>query len=475
MKRTAGKRLALIAAAALVLGTLAGCGPTGSANNVQQGPAGSANNVNNANAAQPGGNSGSNSSGNTVSPGGQGGNSSANTADPGGQGNIQTPEVPAAVTVSSIEELIEAVKPGASIVIKPGEYNIGEALQAIAKGDVNAFNSSHKYVQIGVCFDGLELVFFDADGLAISGGSRIAADTRLLTSPRQAGVLNFSLCDNITLKNFTAGHTDGGECRGDVILLENSKDAKLENLDLFGCGVYAVNIAGDSSGLTVSWSILRDCSEGAICVADEAVGGRILFENCTLTGSHWGGYFPLSLGTVMSFKNCRFGLHETEYFMFLDHARTEDCEFSEIEVYPEFGPFSPLFMPSEYQETSVSAQELAEAEMWFAYVVHAASADPASDDFTYTPYTDPKTGEASRLAFSFSADGSGSIREFGAAPVAFTWSYGAGTSIIYKTEDGRGGLIEPYIFRDEYDPELSQKWLKIPCGDLTAWVCLVSQ
>lgn len=91
--------------------------------------------------------------------------------------------------VSSVEELVEAIRPQAKIRIEPGYYNLTDYLSEFQNvGDWGAWNDEHEYVQILDTFDGLELVIKNVTELTIEGGSDDPAKTEIVIEPRYAAV-----------------------------------------------------------------------------------------------------------------------------------------------------------------------------------------------------------------------------------------------------------------------------------------------
>lgn len=241
--------------------------------------------------------------------------------------------------VKTAEELVEAVKPGAEILLQTGRLNLSDYLaeQWAQQGD--AWNAAHPHVKLEECFDGVEAVIEDVDGLVLCGGGFMEdnpQDNEIVTDPRYAAVFRFRNCRNITLSDLTMGHTELGECSGNVLDFERCRDVKLFNMDLYGCGVYAVQAVDGSGDFTVNQTMLRDCSCGPLYI--EGCEGFFNFEDCVLTGSESYAYFDGSSQTQLYFHRCSFGSRETEYFSFMDEVTAVDCSWSEnIEVYPDMG------------------------------------------------------------------------------------------------------------------------------------------
>ena len=237
--------------------------------------------------------------------------------------------------VSSTEELINAIKPGAGIIIAPGYYNMSEYLEEL---DPDSFNKSHKYVKLNKNYDGYELVIDDVDDLMISGGYADPDETMIVIDPRYSAVFRFEDCDGLQLNSFTAGHTKTGTCVGNVIDLYNCKNVGIYHVDLFGCGVYGLGIYMGSGDIRVYNSCIHDCEYGIFEMY--ALEGKVTFKNCLFYGSNSGGYLILmSEGEEydVTFERCSFGEGETNGLCYNEGIECIDCLWSEVTFFPEWG------------------------------------------------------------------------------------------------------------------------------------------
>lgn len=98
--------------------------------------------------------------------------------------------------------LASAIAPGAVV-------ELGELTVDMTEGNLE----DTPYCRWETTSDGVQLVVSNADNLTIRG---VGADkTGLETGPRSAVVLTFENCKNLTLENFSAGHSkQAGPCRG---------------------------------------------------------------------------------------------------------------------------------------------------------------------------------------------------------------------------------------------------------------------
>ena len=195
---------------------------------------------------------------------------------------------PAAVTVNSVDGLLDAVGHSTEINLEAGFYDLSTASDYGAETD----NPYYYWADIG---DGYQLTIQNVDTLTIRGDGK--ETTKLVHTPRYANVVVLQNCTNVTLEGFTAGHTDGGECAGGVIHLKNCKQTELENLGLYGCGT--VGIRADSCrDVFVRSCEIYDCSSNGI-QADQTDGLRV--ENCSI---HDLGKDRYAAGSVFWLNQC---------------------------------------------------------------------------------------------------------------------------------------------------------------------------
>lgn len=215
------------------------------------------------------------------------------------------------VTVRTVDELLAAIGPSREIVLEPGEYLLQDA------SDYGREQSSRYYFWEDAV-DGYGLVITDVQNLVIRGSGR--ETTTLLAEPRLANVLNFRCCNNITLKEFTAGHTREPEpCSGGVLLLKDSWGITLSGLGLYGCGVTGIHAewCGD---LRVADCDIYDCSSGGMELAQT---NTVYIEGCRLhdlgtpkyTAAH---VFVMDLCSNVQITNCEITDNTVQYLISSD-------------------------------------------------------------------------------------------------------------------------------------------------------------
>lgn len=231
--------------------------------------------------------------------------------------------------VETVEEFINAIAPGAKIMIAPGYYNMSEFIE-----NHSSYVTEHVVIDYNWA-DGHELVIVDCDDLVISGGATSSYVTELVIDATHSAVLKFEHCSNIKLNSLTLGHTEQGSCYGNVVQLYQCSNVGLYNMDLFGCGVYGIGANTICSDIRLYNSIIRDCSGGIF--EFENIDGPVTFTNCLFFDSEDGGSYwsasdkPLQI----TFKKCYFGEKESEYLRSRDDLIIEDCLWCEVTAEPE--------------------------------------------------------------------------------------------------------------------------------------------
>ena len=187
-------------------------------------------------------------------------------------------------------------------------------------------------------FDGPELAVTGVSGLTLASESGSEADTEIVAEPRYADVIRFEGCSGVGVMDLTMGHTEAGDCSGNVLNFGSCDGIVLCGTDLYGCGVYGV-AANETGRLSCFDSTLRDCSYGAVELY--AAWELQMFLNCVMTGSNGGGFFHAAKGSngKFYFYRCVFGERESNSFAFNDAITAEDCTWSEITEYPDYSEY----------------------------------------------------------------------------------------------------------------------------------------
>ncbi len=226
------------------------------------------------------------------------------------------------VSVSSVGELFEAVRPGAAIFLEPGRYNLSEWIDETWAAEGEAWNGRHPFVRLEECFDGVQAVITGADGMSIMGLGEDRSGVELVIEPRYARVLRFENCYGLSVANLTAGHTEGAECGGSVLDFDSCSDITLTNLDLYGCGTYGVSCT-QCGPLAMRGCRVHDCVYGPL----DLYGGwgDYAFEDCVFSGS--AGGFSAIESPDLHFRRCIFGADEYASIAFRAGVTLEHCSW----------------------------------------------------------------------------------------------------------------------------------------------------
>ena len=195
---------------------------------------------------------------------------------------------PVSVTVNSVDDLLDAIDHYTEITLEAGYYDLTTASDYGEETD----NPYYYWADIG---DGYELIIQNVDMLTIQGGGR--ENTELVHTARSVTVMDFLNCSNVVLEGFTAGHTDGGECTGGVLLLQNCTQVELENMRLYGCGTTGVR-AESCRDVNIRYSEIYDCASNGI-QADNTHG--LLVGSCDI---HDLGKDDFAAGQVFWLHSC---------------------------------------------------------------------------------------------------------------------------------------------------------------------------
>ena len=159
----------------------------------------------------------------------------------------------ATVEVGTVDELLAALAPNTTIVLKEGEYDLATASDY-------GVEYGPEYYGWELVLGGAQLNVYNLNGLTLVG----QGETSIVTRPRYAEVLSFIDCSNVRLEGLTLGHTQSPDgCVGGVLSLNTCEDVSLENCRLFGCGVMGVTATACKS-VTLRNSQIDSCSNGAV-------------------------------------------------------------------------------------------------------------------------------------------------------------------------------------------------------------------
>ena len=185
---------------------------------------------------------------------------------------VSTPEVAVSedgkVHVITVDEFLAAIAPDTTIYLEPGVYDLSTAAGC-------GVTETDRY-RWDLRFDGPSLVITGVDGLTIEGAG--AGSVTIAAVPRYADVLGFERCAGLTLRGFTAGHTEEkGYCTGGVLYFDLCDDAVIDGCALYGCGIMGIT-ASNCDDMNVSNTEIYDCEYGAVTLNDS----NAVFDNCDI-------------------------------------------------------------------------------------------------------------------------------------------------------------------------------------------------
>ena len=263
--------------------------------------------------------------------------------------------------------------------------------------------------------------------------------------------------------NLTMGHTETGECAGNVLYFTQCNDTVLYGLDLYGCGVYGIG-ANECGLLSCFDSTIRDCENGTLEVY--SANGRHMFLNCVMTGSGSGGYLDKEEDGEFYFFRCTFGEMESNSYAFNDDITTADCNWSEITAYPDYSEesdedYEPIALDTTHLKVvSFDTQVLSDEHYYICY----ETVDKQSGDVTFEPDSDMKV-------LTFDEDGTGSFSDNDGTQHPFKYAMDSDYSCVLSFDDGGEATLGLYADQGEALPESIEGniWLALYLNEQTLW------
>lgn len=203
------------------------------------------------------------------------------------------------VTVSTVQELAEAIQNRTKIILKEGTYNFS---------DLNCDSIKNPNIDWIESYEGLvEYTVQNVQNLCIEAeeGARV----ELSTENSYARTLGFEDCHEITLRGLTCGHeVEPGYCTGSVIYLNRCSDIAIDNCNLYGSGTYGIE-AYSIFGLTVDDTDIYECTYGLVWFSAAEV---VTFNNCSFMTSEQYSMFSFIGCYSMDFYDCKIIGNETK-------------------------------------------------------------------------------------------------------------------------------------------------------------------
>lgn len=231
------------------------------------------------------------------------------------------------VTVSTVEEFVNALQSNTRITMKEGVYNLSE---------VEAYGD-----------EGMGL-FAYLENITIEAEEN--ANVEICVDNGFDDVILLVSCNNVVLRGLTLGHhVEPGECDGDVIHMSYCYNVTIDKCSLYGSGAYGIS-ADSSSYVDITNTDIYECTYGLmslynsssvycydsnlrdtkgygmICVYDSYYTG---FYNCVFSGNECYGDSCLienEEGNDVYLTGCTFRNNTYQYFSNYE-VTYEECIF----------------------------------------------------------------------------------------------------------------------------------------------------
>lgn len=198
----------------------------------------------------------------------------------------------------------------------------------------NIRSSKGNNVYFREVFDGTELVISNIYDFSIIGTS--AEKSEIVTAPSYATVINFETSNNISIENVSIGHSPKqGDCDGGVLNFSYCYNINLDNLVLYGCGTYGLEL-DSCAKVIISNTIIKECTYGILSILNCR---NIAFENCIFENNISHDIYIRNVQGIY-FNNCIFKNNSRDFFSSEYMINAEDagyvfefrnCEFDDIE------------------------------------------------------------------------------------------------------------------------------------------------
>lgn len=238
------------------------------------------------------------------------------------------------VKVKTSEQFINAIGSNRKIIVEKDLLDMTETLAKLMLPEVDEGATG---AIVAHEFDGPSLLIANISNLTIEGKE---PDTHIQVTPRYANVLAFAQCENISLKNLKLGHTNAGDCVGDVVNTTGCASLTIDNCKLYGCGVKGIH-SENTQNIIVTNSDIYECSFDGISFEevksatfnkcqifsntnDMFIDGGcddITFNDCTFRDNR---NRLNAVNTPVVFNRCSFG--EAEDNGMIDYITLNDCK-----------------------------------------------------------------------------------------------------------------------------------------------------
>ncbi len=200
------------------------------------------------------------------------------------------------ITVSTAEELLNAISSNTSITMKAGEYNLSEVRGGTMNRNVYAEVDKHsKDLNI------VNVQIREVSNLRILAEE--GAEVEICINDPYSPVLELYDCSKVTLKGLRCGHhVEPGYCSGSVLSASQCYDMTVSDCRLYGSGTYGIETDGGSE-IKLSNTEIYDCTYGIgsfMNTSNIRFTDCNIHDNCELSMLYFNGCYDAL------FENCRF-------------------------------------------------------------------------------------------------------------------------------------------------------------------------
>ncbi|MBR2820535.1 MAG: right-handed parallel beta-helix repeat-containing protein [Clostridiales bacterium] len=221
------------------------------------------------------------------------------------------------IKVKNVDEFLAAIGPNTVIELDEGIYDLSKASDYARDSRSDYYSWDCEYSDDSIP----QLVIQDVKGLTIRGAGM--GKTTIAAVPREANVIVFRRCSNITVTDLTAGHTDGFDyCMGGVLFIETCNDVNIDKCGLYGCGT--IGVKGLScEKLNVTNCDIYECSSSAI---DVGYCEDVLVSHCDIHDIGLKGDFDAyslfcaDFGSDLTVYNCKIHDNKSEGLLYTCEA-----------------------------------------------------------------------------------------------------------------------------------------------------------
>lgn len=163
-----------------------------------------------------------------------------------------------------------------------------------------------EYVRIqeerqGNRFGGKEIVIRDVENLWIEGLGNERVN--VVTADQEANVLTFENASYVFIDNLCLGHLPKkGGCYGGVAVFINSAKIRIENTELFGCGINGLELC-NTEDVLFTRSVITDCSSGILFLSNSS---RVCFEYSSFKENRGTAFVNINNCSDVIFRGCSF-------------------------------------------------------------------------------------------------------------------------------------------------------------------------